>query len=100
MESEAGVLQDRIEIATLEWRVGDAQKGFEVVRMKSSKAAAIHACTASAFAFSLTGKLLPKAATSAPNSARIEIHSIMEPSWFPQTLIRRYINGIVEFEFS
>jgi hypothetical protein len=76
------------------------RNGFEVVRMKSSKAAAIHACTASALAFSLAGKLLPKAATSAPNSARMKIHSIMEPSWFPQTLVKRYNSGIAEFEFS
>jgi hypothetical protein len=51
-------------------------------------------------AFSFTGKLPPKAATSAPNSARMKTHSIIEPSWFPQTLVRRYINGIAEFEFS
>jgi hypothetical protein len=76
------------------------KNGFEVVRMKSWKAAAIQACTASALALSFAGKLPPKAATSAPNKARINTHSIMEPSWFPQTLVRRYINGIAEFEFS
>ena len=65
------------------------RKGFEVSRMKSSKAAAIHACTASALVLSLSGKLLPNAATSAPKSARMRIHSIMEPSWFPQMLVSR-----------
>jgi hypothetical protein len=68
--------------------------------MKSSKAAAIQACTARALALSLTGKLPPNAATMAPNKARMNTHSIMEPSWFPQMLVRRYISGIAEFEFS
>ena len=35
------------------------------------------------------GKLLPNTATSAPKKARIETHSIIEPSWFPQTLVSR-----------
>ena len=57
--------------------------------MNNSKAAAIQACTASALALSRAGKLLPKPATSAPNNARMKTHSIMEPSWLPQTLASR-----------
>ena len=57
--------------------------------MKRWKAAAIQACTASALALSIAGKLLPKAATSAPNKARMKTHSIIEPSWFPQMLVSR-----------
>ena len=63
--------------------------GFDVVRMNSWKAAAIQACTASALALSAAGRLLPKAATSAPNNARMNTHSIIEPSWFPQMLVSR-----------
>ena len=57
--------------------------------MNSWKAAAIQACTASALALSFTGKLVPKAATTAPNKARMKTHSIMEPSWLPQRLVSR-----------
>ena len=60
-------------------------KGFDVVTMNSRKAAPIEPCTASTFAFSSRGRLLPKVATAAPNSDRISTHSTIEPSWFPHT---------------
>ena len=31
------------------------------------------------------GRLSPKTAAAAPNSARISTHSSIDPSWFPQT---------------
>ena len=52
--------------------------------MKAKKATAIVACTASTRAFSAGGRLPPQTATMAPNSVRISIHSIIEPSWLPQ----------------
>ena len=33
MHREADILQHRIEVAALDRRVGDAQNGFEVIRM-------------------------------------------------------------------
>ncbi len=54
--------------------------GFDVVRMNKWNAAAIQPCTASAIAFSVTGRLPPNVATSAPNRVKIKTHSIMEPS--------------------
>ena len=57
--------------------------------MNRSKAAAIQACTASELAFSLTGRLLPNTATSAPKNVRMNTHSIIEPSWLPQMLVSR-----------
>ena len=71
MEGEAWVLQDRIEIAALERRVGNAQERIEVVRMKSWKAAAIQACTASALALSFAGNCRRRPRPVAPNKARI-----------------------------
>jgi len=60
----------------------------QIAALPAEQRSAIQACTASALALSLAGRLLPKAATSAPNSAKMEIHSIMDPSWFPQTLVK------------
>ena len=68
---------------------GMRTNGFDVPRMKSWKAAAIQACTASALALSTAGRLLPKTATKAPKNERIETHSIIEPSWLPQMLVSR-----------
>ena len=48
--------------------------------MKSMKATPIQACTASTFTFSVSGRLVPKTATMALNSARISNQSIIEPS--------------------
>ena len=53
--------------------------------MKTRKAEAIQACTPSTFALSVSGRLPPKKATSAPKKARISTHSIIEPSWLPHT---------------
>ncbi len=53
--------------------------------MKSRNATAIDDCTLSTLAFSVGGRLRPKAATAAPNSVRISTHSTIEPSWFPHT---------------
>ena len=53
--------------------------------MKSRKAKPIQPCTERTSAFSLSGRLLPKAATRAPKSARIRTQRSIEPSWFPQT---------------
>ena len=53
--------------------------------MNRMKATAIHDCTASTLAFSVSGRLPPNTATSAPNSARIRTHNSIEPSWFPHT---------------
>ena len=52
--------------------------------MKAKKATAIVACTARTRAFRLGGRLSPQTATMAPNSVRISIQSIIEPSWLPQ----------------
>jgi hypothetical protein len=60
-------------------------KGFDVVTMKSRKAAPIEPWTARTFALSSRGRLLPKDATAAPNSDRISTHSTIDPSWFPHT---------------
>ncbi len=60
-------------------------KGLDVVTMKRRNAAAIEPCTASTFALSSRGRLVPKVATAAPNRARISTHSTIEPSWFPHT---------------
>jgi hypothetical protein len=62
---------------------------LEVSRMNRVKAVAIQACTASTFAFSLCGRLAPKKATMALKKLRIKSHSIIEPSWFPQTAEKR-----------
>ena len=53
--------------------------------MNSRNATAIEACTHSTLAFSVGGRLRPKAATAAPNRVRISTHSTIEPSWFPHT---------------
>ena len=45
----------------------------------------IDACTDRTRARSRGGRLSPKTAAAAPNSARISTHSSIEPSWFPQT---------------
>jgi len=84
MEREAGVLKDRIEIAASNGASATRRNGFDVIRMNSSKATAIQACTASALALSVTGRLVPNSATKAPKNARIDTHSIIEPSWLPQ----------------
>ena len=51
--------------------------------MKAMNAAPIMPCTASTRAFNVGGRLPPNAATAAPNTARMVIHSTMEPSWLP-----------------
>ncbi len=48
--------------------------------MKRMKATEIQAWTARTLAFSVSGRLRPKTATSALNSARISSQSIIEPS--------------------
>ena len=53
--------------------------------MKSRKATAMPACTASTLARRVAGRLVPKRATAAPKTARISTHSSIEPSWFPHT---------------
>src|SRR6516165_1993853 len=55
---------------------GMRRNGFDVLRMKSWKAAAIQACTASALAFSAAGKLVPKT-TSAPKNARTDGYTLL-----------------------
>ncbi len=53
--------------------------------MKARKATAMAACTESTLARSVAGRLPPKRATPAPNTARMSTHSSIEPSWFPHT---------------
>ena len=53
--------------------------------MKAKNPAATSPCTASTRARSAAGRLAPKAAIMAPNSARMRTHSTIEPSWFAQT---------------
>ena len=87
MEGEAGILQDRIEIAALERRIGDAQeriRGGENEQLEGGRDPGLHR---QHVGLSVTGRLLPNAATSAPNNARISTHSSIEPSWLPQTLV-------------
>lgn len=48
--------------------------------MNSVKATEIQACTANTLAFSVSGRLRPKMATSALNSVRINSQSIIDPS--------------------
>ncbi|MNY70238.1 hypothetical protein D3C86_2083310 [compost metagenome] len=60
-------------------------KGLDVRRMKSVNATAIQAWTASTFAFSVSGRLRPKVATSAEKNTRISSHKSIDPSWFPHT---------------
>ena len=55
--------------------------------MKAKKAAPIIACTASARAFSPSGRSRPKAATVAPNSVRISTQRSMDPSWLPHVAV-------------
>ena len=61
------------------------RNGLEVVTMKARKAKPIQPCTESTSAFSRSGRLVPKAATRAPKSARMSTHRSIEPSWFPHT---------------
>ncbi len=53
--------------------------------MKSAKAVAIQACTASTVAFSRSGRFRPKMTTRAEKKVRMRSQSIIEPSWFPHT---------------
>ena len=85
MEGERRVLQDRIEAAAVGRRRIDAQERVGREQDEEQNATAIEACTLSTLAFSVGGRLRPKAATAAPNSARISTHSTIEPSWFPHT---------------
>ena len=52
--------------------------------MKARKPTPISAWMASTRLRKVSGRFWPKIATAAPNSARINAHSIIEPSWFPQ----------------
>ena len=86
MHGEADVLEHRIEIAALDRRRGDAQervRGDENEqierRLRSRPAPPAHGRSSD------SGRLLPKAATRPPASARIATHSSIEPSWLPQT---------------
>ena len=80
MDGEADVLQHRIEVAALDRRAGDAQERVRGDQDEQIERAAIQPCTASTCARSDSGRLLPKAATRPPNSARISTHSSIEPS--------------------
>ena len=88
MDGEAGVLQDRIEVAALERRLRQAQERVrgeqdeEIEGRRRSTTAPPARC-----AFSVAGRLPPNTATSAPNSARISTQSSIEPSWLPHTLV-------------
>ncbi len=48
--------------------------------MKSVNAVAIQACTASTFAFNVSGRFRPKRATIAEKKTRISSHRSIEPS--------------------
>src|SRR3546814_4580237 len=56
------------------------RNGLEVNTVKARKPAAIQACTASARAFSVAGRLRPNRATAAPKPASIRIQRTTEPS--------------------
>src|SRR3546814_9929670 len=60
-------------------------KGLEVSSVKAMKPMPIQACTPSTRALRLGGRLPPKAATAEPKSARMRIHSSIDPSWLPHT---------------
>ena len=64
---------------------GMRTNGLEASTMKARKVTAMPACTESTLARRVAGRLLPKRATAAPNTARISTHRSIEPSWFPHT---------------
>ena len=101
MKRETGVLQDRIKIAALKRRVDNAEKrigGNKNEQMKGSSDPGLHC---QRIGFERDRQISAKDGDQrAEQSVRMKTHSIMEPSWFPQTLVSRYINGIAEFEFS
>ncbi len=81
MDREAGVLQDRIEVAALaRARATTRAKGLDVSRMNSRKAAPSRPCTPSASARSLAGMADENSAISAPQSDSTSTHSSIEPS--------------------
>ena len=65
--------------------------------MNSRKPTPIIACTASTRARSAGGRLRPKAATAAPNSARMNTHRSIEPSWLlhtPRQLVEQRLHAV------
>ena len=68
--------------------------------MKAKKATATADWTARTRARRVGGRLPPNQAAIAPKSVRINTHSSMEPSWFPQTPLILYSIGLAEWLFS
>ncbi len=86
MNREADVLQHRVEVVALERRIGKTQERIRRRQDEEKKCRRDPALDRrSTSALSLSGRLAPKAATIAPNSARISTHSSIEPSWFDHT---------------
>ena len=69
-------------------------KGSDVSRMNSKKPTPIIPCTDSTRARSSAGRLSQNSDTSAPHSDSMKTHRIIEPSWFPQTPVIWYSNGL------
>ena len=68
--------------------------------MNSRKATVTQACTDRTLAFKVRGRLPPKNAMPAPNTARISTHNSMEPSWLPHTPVTLNSIGLSECELA
>ncbi len=67
--------------------------GLEVSSANSRNPAEVAPSTPITRARSAPGRLRPNPATAPPHSARISVHSRMEPSWLPQVPVILYSSG-------
>ena len=85
MDREAGVLQDRIEVASLERRGGEPLERVRGQENEGEEGQADQALNGERVGAKRCGSARPNRATSAPKIARMKTHSSIEPSWFPHT---------------
>lgn len=80
MDREADILKNRVEIAALGRRRIETEEGIGGQQDEQREGDRNQACTANTLAFSVSGRLRPKTATSALNSVRINSQSSIDPS--------------------
>ena len=85
MDGEARILQDRIEVAPLEGRRSEPLERIRGRQNKYEECGADEALHAQGVGAQPLGSERPNSATRAPNVARINDQSSIEPSWLPQT---------------
>ena len=86
MDREAGVLQNRIEVASLERRRREPLERVRGQENEGEEGEADQALNGERVgAQASRGSARPNRATSAPKIARMRTHSSIEPSWFPHT---------------